>query len=70
MKTWEELSPEAREWMLDLGHFSPTRRPGELKGYMRDRDGDNCKTYFTAADLEGLAAAATEVAARLRESAP
>lgn len=69
---WQDLSPKAREWMEELGHFGPTVHAAnrEVRGWAPDvKSGELCKIYFTAYDLRSLAAACTEVAEWLEKRA-
>ncbi len=61
----KDISDNAKEWMEELGNFSPTVNVHEslVKGYMLDFEtGDAGNVYFDPSDLKGLAAACLEVA--------
>lgn len=60
----KDISDSTKEWMVELGNFSPTVNVREklVKGYMIDGSGDAGRVYFDPSDLRGLAAACLEVA--------
>lgn len=62
---WDDVSLFARQWMADLGNFSPTVHPEkrEVKGWTHDYEcGGVQKTYWTSEELRGVARACGEVA--------
>jgi hypothetical protein len=66
-----ELTARELETLDWLGGFLPTNviTNCEIKGYMVDRDGDNCKTYLNSPSLREIAEDLNSVAQWLDERA-
>lgn len=68
MREFTKREQETLDW---LGSFGPTVNvlACEIKGYMVDSDGDNCKTYLSSPQLRDIAEDLISIAQWLDERA-